>query len=56
MPGITLVLYLYYFSSMYISEIRTLLHTIYKNKLKWIEDLNIRPETRSRKEHKQNAL
>ena len=30
---------------MYKNEIRTFFHNVYKNKLKWIKDLNIRPET-----------
>ena len=32
-------------SHMEKNEIRTLPNTIHKNKLKWIKDLNIRPDT-----------
>ena len=32
-------------SYIYINETRRLPHTIYKNKLKWLQDLNLTPET-----------
>ena len=32
-------------SYLYKNEIRTLTNTTHKNKLKWIKDLNVRPET-----------
>ena len=32
-------------SYMLKNEIRTLSHTIYKNKLKWTKDLSVRPKT-----------
>ena len=35
----------YFFPKLQVKKIRTLSNTIHKDKLKWIKDLNARPET-----------